>query len=52
MAMIVGGGILPLVQGFIADKVGFMPAYLVSIAGLAYLFAYAAFFSRPRAIEG
>lgn len=52
MAMIVGGGILPLVQGYIADKVGFMPAYLVSIAGLAYLFAYAAFFSRPRAVEG
>ncbi len=47
MAMIVGGGLLPLAQGFIADKAGFMPAFVVSAAGLAYLFSYAAFLSKP-----
>ncbi len=47
MAMIVGGGVLPLLQGVMADRVGFMPAFLVSIAGLAYLAVYAAFLSSP-----
>lgn len=48
MAMIVGGGVLPLIQGAIADSAGFMPAFVVSIVGLAYLASYAAFLSKPK----
>ena len=38
---------LPLVQNFIADKAGFMIAYIVPIFGLAYMFVYSAFLSKP-----
>ncbi len=41
MTMVVGGGILPLVQNFVADNVGYMVSYWVPFAGLAYLFYYA-----------
>jgi FHS family L-fucose permease-like MFS transporter len=47
MVMVVGGGVLPLVQNFIADKAGFMVAYIVPILALAYMFLYSAFFSKP-----
>ena len=47
MVMVVGGGVLPLVQNFIADKAGFMIAYIVPILGLAYMFVYSAFLSKP-----
>ena len=49
MVMVVGGGVLPLVQNFIADKAGFMIAYIVPILGLAYMFVYSAFLSKPPA---
>ena len=49
MVMVVGGGVLPLVQNYIADKVGFMVAYLVPGLALAYLFVYSAFLSKPKA---
>ena len=49
MVMVVGGGVLPLVQNFIADKVGFMIAYAVPVAALGYLFVYSAFLSKPKA---
>ena len=41
MAMVVGGGILPLLQNFVADKVGYMPSYWVIIAGMAFIFFFA-----------
>jgi len=41
MMLVVGGGIIPLVQNWIADLVGFMPSYWIIIAGLAYLLYYA-----------
>ncbi|SHF68535.1 MFS transporter [Dysgonomonas macrotermitis] len=41
MMMVVGGGILPLFQNFVADKVGYMGSYWVIFAGLAYLLFYA-----------
>ena len=47
MVMVVGGGILPLVQNAIADKVGFMIAYAVPLCGIAYMFIYSAFLSKP-----
>ncbi|MDR0873279.1 MAG: MFS transporter [Prevotellaceae bacterium] len=41
MTMVVGGGILPLLQNYIADSAGYMTSYWVPVAGLAYLFFYA-----------
>jgi FHS family L-fucose permease-like MFS transporter len=41
MMMVVGGGVLPLVQNFIADKAGYMTSYWVPVVGLLYLFFYA-----------
>ncbi|MCM1150898.1 MAG: MFS transporter [Alistipes sp.] len=41
MMMVVGGGVLPLFQQFVADKAGYMTSYWVIVAGLAYLFYYA-----------
>ena len=41
MMLVVGGGIIPLVQNWIADSVGFMPSYWIIVAGLAYLLYYA-----------
>lgn len=41
MMMVVGGGILPLIQSFIADKSGYLLSYIVPLAGVAYLFFYA-----------
>ena len=49
MVMVVGGGILPLVQNFIADKAGYMVSYAIPAAALAYLFVYSAFLSKPPA---
>ena len=41
MMMVVGGGVLPLIQNLIADKAGYMISYLVPFAALAYLLFYA-----------
>ncbi len=41
MTMVVGGGILPLLQNFIADKAGYMPSYWVVIIGFVYILFYA-----------
>ena len=48
MAMVVGGGILPLVQNFVADKVGYMPSYWVIICGLAFILYFALVGSRVK----
>ena len=41
MMMVVGGGVLPVVQNFFADIMGYMPSYFVYLAGMAYMFYYA-----------
>jgi FHS family L-fucose permease-like MFS transporter len=41
MVLVCGGGLLPLLQNFIADVAGFMASYWVVFAGLAYLLFYA-----------
>ena len=46
MMMVVGGGVLPLVQNFIADKAGYMISYVVPLIALAYLFFYAVWGSK------
>ena len=40
MVLVCGGGILPVIQGWVADIAGFMPSYWVIIAALAYLLFY------------
>ena len=46
MAMVVGGGILPLLQNFIADKVSYMGSYWVIVCGLAFILFFALVGSR------
>lgn len=41
MALVCGGGILPFVQGWAADKVGFLNSYWVIVLALCYLLFYA-----------
>lgn len=41
MMMVVGGGILPLFQNWVADRVGYMSSYWVIFLGLGYLLFYA-----------
>lgn len=41
MTMVVGGGILPLFQSWVADQSSYMVSYVVPLAGLVYLFYYA-----------
>mgnify|MGYP003461258185 FL=1 len=46
MMMVVGGGVLPLIQNFIADHAGYMLSYIVPLVAMAYMFIYSAFFSK------
>lgn len=46
MVMVAGGGILPLIQGGIADATGYLPSYWIIFAGLAYMLFYALFGSK------
>ena len=41
MAMVCGGGILPLVQGAVADFAGYVSSYWVLVVALAYMFWFA-----------
>jgi FHS family L-fucose permease-like MFS transporter len=41
MMMVVGGGVLPLVQNWIADKTTYMTSYWVIVAAVAYILYYA-----------
>jgi len=41
MMMVVGGGVMPLIQNAIADAAGYMVSYWLIVAMLAYLFFYA-----------
>lgn len=47
MTMVVGGGILPLLQNFIADKVSYLGSYWLVLACVLYMFWYALVGSRP-----
>ncbi len=40
MTMVVGGGILPLIQNGIADSLGYLASYWVPFLGLSYLLFY------------
>lgn len=41
MMMVVGGGILPFIQGFLADKAGYMLSYIIPLAAMLYMLYYA-----------
>lgn len=41
MTLVCGGGILPALQGWVADVAGYLPSYWVIVGGLAYLLYYA-----------
>ena len=41
MMMVVSGGVLPLIQNYIADNAGYMVSYVVPLLALAYMFWYA-----------
>lgn len=41
MMMVVGGGVLPVVQNFFADLMGYMPSYFVYLLAMGYMFYYA-----------
>ena len=41
MTLVCGGGILPFIQGFVADYVGYIGSYWVIVAGLVYMLYYA-----------
>jgi FHS family L-fucose permease-like MFS transporter len=41
MALVCGGGIIPFIQGLVADSIGYMGSYVVTIACLVYIFFYA-----------
>lgn len=46
MMLVVGGGVLPLIQNFIADASTYMFSYIVILLGLAYMLYYAAIGSK------
>lgn len=41
MMMVVGGGVLPLIQGWFSNFMGYMPSYFVYFLAVAYMFYYA-----------
>ncbi len=41
MALVCGGGILPFIQNYVADSVGYVGSYWIVIAGFAYILFYA-----------
>ena len=44
MTMVCGGGVLPLAQGFLADRCGYAVSYVLPALGALYLLAYALLF--------
>lgn len=48
MVMVCGGGILPLIQGAVADATNYLMSYIVIIIGVAYILWYALFGSKVK----
>ena len=51
MTMVVGGGVMPLIQNFMSDKVGHIQSYWLVVAMLAYMLFYALVGSKPTKVE-
>jgi len=41
MTMVCGGGILPAIQGWTADMIGYINSYVIVFAGLAFILFFA-----------
>ena len=50
MTMVVGGGILPALQGGLADKIGYVGSYWIIIASLVYMLFFAFIGSKPKKV--
>lgn len=48
MMMVCGGGVLPLIQGLVADNFGFINSYYVVFLGIIYMLIYAIYGSKLR----
>ena len=48
MMMVCGGGVLPLIQGLVADNFGFINSYYVVFLGIIYILIYAIYGSKLR----
>ena len=46
MTLVCGGGIIPLLQGLVADSIGYLGSYVVTICCLLYILWYALFGSK------
>lgn len=46
MMMVVGGGVMPIIQNVIADKMGYMVSYIVPLLSIAFMLYYALFGSK------
>lgn len=46
MMMVVGGGVLPLLQNYVADKSSYMLSYLIPLVAFIYMFVYAVYGSK------
>lgn len=51
MVMVCGGGVLPLIQGWVADACGYLQSYWVLVIGVIYMLAFALFLSKPSKAE-
>ena len=51
MVMVCGGGVLPLIQGWVADAFGFLQSYWVLVIGVFYMLVFALFLSKPSKTE-
>ena len=51
MVMVCGGGVLPVLQGAVADRFGFIDSYWVLVAALAYILIFALFLSKPNSVD-
>ena len=51
MVMVCGGGVLPLIQGWIADKFGYIDSYWVLVVGVIYMMIFALFLSKPNSVD-
>ena len=47
MTMVVGGGVMPLIQNFMSDEIGHIQSYWLIVAMLAYMLFYALIGSKP-----
>lgn len=51
MVMVCGGGVLPLLQGWVADAFGYLQSYWVLVVAVLYMLFFALFLSKPSKAE-